>query len=230
MSFSKLTKLHVIIIGSVLCVIAAVAMLFFLIKPQREKYDAAYARWESDSKIGNAAKQAGAERAREKANLDVRLAQQALDLQMQRRMPKLDFSNRETGMIALWKEQSVKLGPLLESFAQDKNVEVLSASFQLPAPPENPNDAVFGQDVLVFPLGTVQVQGDFKSLMNNIRRWNNCSRLVMVSPPVLQGRSPELQAAYTITCYIYPIAKGGPTVPMAGGTSAQASLPGRMPR
>ena len=225
MSFSKLKKLHVIIIGSVLCVIAAVAVFFFLIKPERVKYGAVYARREADDKIGNATKEAAAERAKQQANLDLRLAQEALDLQMENRMPNLDFSNRQTGMIALWKEQILNLGPMLESFARDKNVDVLAANFQLPPPPANPNDAVFGQDVLVFPLGTVQVQGDFRSLMNNIRRWNNCGRLVMVSPPVLQGSSPQLQAAYSITCYVYPVAKGGPTVPMAGAGSAQASLP-----
>ena len=136
---------------------------------------------------------------------------------MRKRMPDLSFARRDQGMLELWQEQIHTLGPLIKSFARDKNVDVLSDDVTLPAPPANPNDSVFDQDVLVFPLGSVQVQGDFKSLMDNIARWNSCRRLIMVTSPVLAGTSPALVAQYNITCYIFPVAKGGPKIPLAGG-------------
>jgi len=129
-------------------------------------------------------------------------------------------------MLALWKEQIKTLGPLLESFARDKSVNVVGARFSIPAPPVNPNDPIFDQDVLVFPLGNVQAVGNFKDLMNNIRRWNNCRRLVMVGPPAMLGNSPRLVIAYPVTCYIFPAVKGGPAIPMAG--SGQQGQAGQM--
>ncbi len=196
MSLSKLGKLHIIIIGSVLCIIVAVAMFFFLIKPQRERYQAALTRYEAAEPLGNAQAEATALAAREKAYEELAAAQQLLDVQMAKRMPYLDFSNRETGMLSLWKEQIVKMGPYLEEFARsDGNVEVYAPTFSLPAPPASPNAAVFSQDVIVFDLGTVQVVGDFKSIMNNIKRWNKCGRLVMVSPATLQGLAGLIHTA-----------------------------------
>ena len=44
MSFSKLKQIHVVIIGSFLCVAAGVAMFFLAIKPQQEAYATAQKR------------------------------------------------------------------------------------------------------------------------------------------------------------------------------------------
>lgn len=227
MSLAKLRKIHVIIIGSVLCVGAAVASYFLMIKPQQEAFEAAKRRRDEASQVGNSQSQAQAEAELAQAYAEQARVREALDAQMARRMPRLDFSNREIGMYALWKEQMLNLGPTLERFARDPNVNVLSARFQIPAPPVSPNDPVFSQDVLVFELGDVQVMGDFKSLMNHIVRWNNCNRLVMVGPPSLAGTSPQIMASYKVTCYIYPVAKAeGPPLQIAGGAQAGAGAPG----
>jgi len=225
MSLSKLKRIHVIIIGAVLCVIAGVALFFFAIKPRNEAYKAAEDRYNAAKDLGNQVAEDKAIRDLNDAIVQNNNAQQALDAQMRRRMPDLSFSRRDTGMLALWKEQIKSLGPLLESFARDKTVNVIGATFPIPPPPVNPNSDIFDREMLEFPLGNVQAMGDFKSLMNNIRRWNNCRRLVMVGPPVLAGTSPRLVVAYPLTCYIFPVAKGGPAIPMAGtgqGQSAQA--------
>jgi hypothetical protein len=202
------------------CVIAAAALFYFLIKPQQEAYKLAQARYDNASVLGNQPAEDKAIRERNDAIVKVNLAQQAMQSQMERRMPDLSFERRDTGMLELWKEQIKTLGPLLESFAHDKNMNVVNAGFGIQAPPVNPNDPIFSQDVLVFPLGNVQVLGsDFKSVMNNIRRWNNCRRLVMVGPPTVGGNSPRLGASYPLTCYIFPATKGGPNIPLApGGT------------
>ncbi len=152
-----------------------------LIRPPRPGYDTA-------EPLGNPAAEAAAIRDRTQALKDVNLAQASLGVQMRKRMPNLNFSRRDIGMFQLWNEQIHTLGPLLESFANDKNVTVEQAKFQIAPPPSNPNSPVFDEDVLKYELGTVQVEGNFKSIMDNIRRWNNCRRLVMVSKP------PELAA------------------------------------
>lgn len=216
MKFSKLRKIHVIIIGVVLIVAAGTAMFFLMIKPQREKFAAAQARYDTAVVLGNPAAENKAMQELNAAILHVNNAQQALTAEMKRRMPDLSFARRDIGMISLWNEQIKTLGPLLEAFARDKSVKVTQAKFEIPAPPANPNSDVFDRDVLEFQLGTVQAQGNFKSLMNSIRRWNNCRRLIMVGPPTLEGSSPDLTVSYNLTCYIFPVAKGGDKIPMAG--------------
>jgi hypothetical protein len=217
MSLSKLKRIHVIIIGAFLCVAAIVGVFMLLVKPKQEALGAAQARVDKCAPLANDAAENKAIQDLNSAILEVGRIQQAMNAQMERRMPDLSFTQRDLGMLQLWHEQIDTLGPLLEAFARDKRVTLLSAGFSIPAPPANPNDSVFDQDVLVFPLGNVTVQGNFKDLMANIRRWNNCSRLVMVSPPALAGTSPQLTATYGVTCYIFPVAKGGEKIQMAGG-------------
>jgi hypothetical protein len=223
MSFSKLKQIHVIIIGAFLCVAAVAGIFMLVVKPKQAALQAAQARIDKSSAVGNQDAENRAIDELNRAIIEVSKTQKNLNVEMAKRMPDLDFARRDLGMLQLWHEQIDTLGPLLEKFAQDKNVKVLSAKFSIPAPPANPNDAVFDQDVLVFPLGTVQVRGSFKDLMSNITRWNNCQRLVMVSPPTLVGVSPNLVASYGITCYIFPLAKGGEKIQMAGTGAADAS-------
>lgn len=222
MSLSKLKRLHVIIIGVVLCIIAGVAIFYLQVRPQKLAFAAAKARYDKAVVKGNQAAKDNAIKQRQDAIMDLQVAQAQLDVQMKLRMPNLNFSRRDIGMLALWKEQIKTLGPLLEAFSRDKTVVTRGASFQIQAPPSNPNDPIFEQDVLVFPLGNVTVSGDFKRLMDNVRRWNKCQRLVMVGPPSLGGVSPELTQTYSLTCYIFPTVKAEATnkITMAGGGAA----------
>lgn len=216
MSFSKLKKLHIIIIGSVLCVIAIVAQYFLLIKPKMEAYKVAEGRYQKAIVLGNPQAENAAIDARNKAVAKVALATQNLQAEMDRRMPYLDFTRRDLGMLQLWNEHIKTLGPLMESFAKDPNVTSVSGQFSIPDPPLNPNDPIFDSEPLIFS-GTIRVQGSsFKSILNNIRRWNNCKRLVMVGPPTISGNTPRLSAAYSLTGYIYPVRKGGAQIPIAG--------------
>jgi len=191
MSLAKLKKIHVIIIGSVLCLIAAVALFFLMIKPQQEAYRAAKERYDKASVLGNQTAENQAIEDLNKAMNEVQLAQAQLDTQMRRRMPDLSFARRDIGMLQLWQEQIKTLGPLLENFARDRTVKVIFSGFALPAPPSNPNDPIFHQDVIVFQLGNITVVGDFKGVREDGRRWNKCRRLVMVGPRRLAGVSPN---------------------------------------
>lgn len=223
MSFSKLKKLHVIIIGSVLCILAGVAIYFLLVKPQQAQYKVMEARYQAAIPQGTQQAVDQATRSFNDTVHQLDLTQQMLDAQMKRRMPDLSFERRDVGMLALWNEQIKTLGPLLQSFLHDNSVDVVSSGFTIPPPPINPNSDVFDKDMLEFDLGSVSVSGDFKSVMNNMRRWNNCRRLVMVSAPTLAGVSPSLVATYNLKCYIFPVAKGGPKIPMAGEATQTAA-------
>lgn len=232
MSLSKLKQIHIIIIGSFLCIAAGAAIFFLMIKPQMEALENAQGRYDAAASVGTEANVRRAQNEYEEAQAKVADAQQMLDVQMKERMPDLSFEQRDRGMLALWQEQTRVLGPLLNNFARDRNVATVQANFQLPTPPWNPNDRLFDEEPIVIPLGQVVATGDFPTLMNNIRRWNNCRRLVMVSEPSLQMGETALSLQYTVTCYIFPVAKGGPNIPMAGqagGAGADGMASGGQP-
>ena len=216
MSLSKLRKIHVIIIGSVLCVLAGVAVFYLMVKPQQEALKDVESKIAQASVKGNEETRAQVEREVQQALADYNIAQQDLNDQMNRRMPYLNFSQRDIGMGQLWDEQLGTLGPLLAKFSRDKGVRVMRSGFEIPPPPFNPNSEVFDKDVLEIPLGDMQVVGDFKSIVKNIKRWNNCNRLVKLGPLKLEGVSPNLQATYPMTVYIFPVEKGGAKIPKAG--------------
>jgi hypothetical protein len=219
MDLSKIKQLHIWIIGTVLIIIAEVLILFMMYKPQGLKYDAAKIKYDGAIDLGNEEALAAADKSLADAKKSVRVALNDLDGVMKRRMPVLDFTKRDVGMIAMWYEQITKMGPILESFANDPNVRVSPVSFSLPAPPSSPNDSLFDSNVLTFPLGNITAQGDFKSLMNHVRRWSNCKRLVLVDGVSLTGNSPNLSVSYSIQCFVYPTATGGKTDPMWGAST-----------
>ncbi len=229
MILSKLKLLHIVIIGSVVCIGVGVGVYMMLIKPQKELLAKETARYNAAIGEGTMQVLQAAQDDYVKAQNERSRAVAALDDQMRRRMPDMSFERRDIGMMELWREQINTLGPLLEGFARDTNVDVLPTSMQIPAPPASPNDAIFDKTLLEFPsVGQIVVHGDFKSLMANVRRWNNCRRLVMVGPIRLAGTSPDLEATYSISCYIFPVAVGGPMIPMAVGGVAEPAAGGPM--
>lgn len=216
MSFSKLKKLHIIIIGAVLCVIAIVAQYFLLVKPKMEEFKSWEDKYKAAAVLGNPQAENQAIAERNAAELAASQAEQSLRAEMERRMPDLSFSDRKFGMLQLWHENIKNLGPLMEAFAHDPNCTSVSGQFNIPTPPLNPNDPIFDAPVLTFQ-GSIHAQGStFKSILNNVRRWNNCRRLVMVGPPAISGNTPRLSVAYSITGFIFPVRSGGPQIPMAG--------------
>jgi hypothetical protein len=221
MSLSKLKQIHVIIIGSFLGVAAGVGMFFLLIKPQQDAYALYLDRYNKAVVLGNDAQERKAQDDLKQAYVNAANIQQMYDLRMRQRMPDLDFEDRELGMLSWWREVTKTLDPLLNSFAKDSSVANVQVNFQMPALPYTPNDSLFDQDVIVIPLGSVSASGNFKSLMNNIRRWNRCSRLVMLeAAPTLAGSSPNLTVNYPVRCIIFPRAKGGARIDMAAAGAA----------
>lgn len=223
MKFSSLKRLHVIIIGVVICLIAGAGMFYLVIKPANEKYAQVEAAYIAAAQTGTAENVQRSLIELQQTQVNAIRTNNEFKIQMNKRMPNLSFARRDIGMTALWDEQIFTLGPLIESFARgDKNVTVTPYNVTVSAPPVDPNSPVFDLDVLEFKFPALSVRGNFSNLMKNVTRWNNCSRLVMVDPVSLSGNSPDLTASYSITCYIFPKEKGGDRITMAGGAAAPA--------
>ncbi len=227
MNLSKLRSIHVIIIGAVVCVIVGVGLFYLLIKPTLAEIAQTKQQYDASKQIADQEPQALRER--DKAIEESQKAQQEYAKYQKTKMPNIDFTDRGKGMLALWKEQSVILGPLIQKWPAQSGVRLVSA-IQVPAPPVNPN--MIQTEIIEIPLGAVQVTGSFDKILKSIEAWNNFNRLVRVDFPNLAGSSPNLVSQFNLTVYIFPRGKAGPQIPIAGqGTPAGGvpGMPGAMP-
>jgi hypothetical protein len=218
---SKLRKIHVIIIGVLVCVIAAVGMYFVLIKKATEARDATKA--DCESKISQGGTPQNVQFQKDdvvKANMEVAEARVNFDRYMREKMPNISLEDRKAGMLALWHEQSEVLGPLLIHWIQGSGVR-LASSIAIQAPPADPNSINYDDVTPIrIDIGRVKVEGDFAQLMKHIRMWNSCNRLVLIDQPTLSGQSPNLACEYNLSVFIFPRTRSGPTIEMAGSGAA----------
>jgi len=212
---SKLKIIHVAIIGALACIIAGTSMLFLMVKPAQarlaalqSRYDKAQSTWQRKAQV---------ERELDDAKQKNHLMFWKLNYYMDHKMPNLSFTNRTVGMVQLWKEQSIVLGPMLKRWPAKTGVK-LTSNFSLPAPPVSPNS--LETTLIKIPVGNFSVTGDFATIMAHLRSWNKFPRLVQIDPVTITGESPTLTATYAVTVYIFPKGEPGPTVPMAGGAAA----------
>jgi hypothetical protein len=220
MNFSKLRKIHIIIIGSLVCVILGGGLYYALITKATKSLEDETARYNQYAATGTqnnvALQQAGYQQALQ----DAASAENKLNYYFARQMPYLDFRDRKSGMIALWQEQSLNLGPLLISYLKTSGVQLdPQTQITIPAPPSNPNDLSSDQLApITIPLGKIRVRGSFSQIMAHIRKWNTCKRLVMIDNPQITGISPDLTCEYDATVYIFPrYAATSAQIAMAGG-------------
>lgn len=223
MKLSKLKRLHVVIIGAVVCAIVGAGLFFLVIKKSNEKLAAAQAQWDQYQPTGNIENVRSMERDRDKARAEVATAQNDLDRYMISKMPNLVFSDppgsqpgtgRAMGMFALYHEETQVLPPLLVRWALTKSKVSLDSGFTIGAPPFNPNDPIFESDVIKIPVGKVKVTGTYTDILAHIRKWNDCGRLVQVGAPSFTGNSPKLSCDYDMTVYIMPKSKADKTKPL----------------
>ena len=228
-ALAKITQMQVYIIAAVLTVLVAAGIWFGLIKPKQEALDAAQQRYEAANAV--AITRSKEEADQKKANQEVAVAKAKWNAYDTKLMPDINVSNFLKGSQQLWKEQILVLGPLADKFLkQDTKVQILQSNITLPAPSTDPNQV--NKKSFEFPLGTVSVQGTFQNVLNNVQRWNNFNRLVVVDGLTLSGNSPRLVGTYTLRVVIFT--HGDPsteTVPQAtqstggfGGPGAPAGL------
>lgn len=229
MNFSKLRKIHIVIIGCLVCALVGVGIYFLFIKKASEALKVETARYNQYAPTGTMANVQAAQLDVQKALQEVAEKQTELDHFMRAKMPNLNFARRDTGMLALWHEQSEVLGPLLIRWINQSGVK-LSSSITIPAPPSNPNALSADPNAPIrLDLGKIKVEGNFKKLMDHIRRWNSCNRLVLIDSPTLTGQSPNLACEYSLTVFLFPRTPAGPEIQMAGAGGAAAGMPGGMP-
>lgn len=224
MGGSKLKSLHVVIIGSFACALVIGGLYFLIIKKQYQQIGQLNSEYQTLSQ--DYARKAQAEARLETAKQQNRIVMAKYDKYLREKMPPITFQDRAQGMIALWKEQSEMLGPVLQSWPAKTGVTLTSA-VQVPAAPANPNS--IDPTLITIPIGTFSVRGDFTSIMSHLRSWNKLNRLVKIDVGRLVGPSPGMQADYTVTVFIFPRGEAGPNIAMAGGGTGAGGIPGTEP-
>lgn len=229
MKSPKITAGVAWIISGVLSLMVAAGLFFGLIKPSMEEYDKQMSFRDQRQQVAN---QRPTEEKRkkdvEKRKADAEKNWATYDRTL---MPRIDMSDLWKARGQLWDLQIEKLGPSVDKFlTADKSVTIVEKSLSIPAPPEDPNQINKPQP-FVYTLGNVRVRGTFPNIMRHVRRWNNFNRLVMVDGLSLAGQSPQLEATYTLTAYIFAqnTDKPGPAFPWAGGTGAGGMMGGGAP-
>ena len=223
MSPSKFRTIHVIIAGAVAFLIIFFGLYFLVIKKANERLAAVNTQLQAQEAV--AARRSTAEAQLVDARRKYDDAVWKYDRYLATKMPPISFQDRAHGMIALWKEQSETLGPMLQSWASKPGV-TLNSNISVPAASVNPNS--YTSDMIEIPIGQLSVTGDFKSILKHVRSWNNFKRVVKVDPVSLTGQSPNMTATYNLTVYIFPRGTSGPEISMAGagGGGASAGMPG----
>lgn len=210
MNLSKLRRIHIVIIGSVACALVVAGLYFLVIKKAQERIGKLEARLETAEGIW--AQKAATESKLEAAKVRYRMVNAKYEEYLGKKMPAISFEDRAQGMIALWKEQTEVLGPMLEKWPGKTGVR-LASEVRVPAAGTNPN--AVETSLIRVPVGTFRVLGDFSVIMGHIRSWNDFGRLVEISPASLTGPSPTMTAEYTVTVLIFPRGETGPAISMA---------------
>lgn len=219
---SKLKSLHVVIIGVVACVLVVGGIYFFIIKKQNEQLTKLNNEYQTLSQ--EYAKLPSVKLRLETARQNNRIITVKYDKYLSEKMPPLSFQNRAQGMIALWKEQSEILGPLLQSWPAKTGV-TLTSGVQVPAAPADPN--AIDPTMITIPIGNFTVKGDFTHILSHLRSWNKMNRLVKIDVGKLTGPSPGMTVEYTVTVYIFPRGEAGQNIAMAGaGVAGAGPMPG----
>ncbi len=224
-------RLVVTIVSLVIIAGAGFAVWHFVVQPAKEELEALRTEYDGIKQYDEAKlAQTRTYKEQEFAKLELDVAR--YQDYMNRFMPMLDFSRRDTGMISYWHETTGIGSTIVTNFARkDPVVTVNSATINVPAAPTNPNDSLFDQDIITY-TGSVSVTGDFRSILDNIVRWSRAPRLVLVDPSItmnMSGSDPNsVSASYNFTCYVFPRATGGSKIQLAPGGGAAAASTGTM--
>ncbi len=211
---SKLRRIHVIIIGCTACALVVAGLYFLVIKKANERIAAVQTELDQATQIANRLPSAQRKLTEVKDEYNRQLT--AYSSFTRAKMPALTFADRPQGMIALWKEQAEVLGPMVQRWPEKTGVRFLT-SVKVPAAPTDPNAISAG--LISVPLGTFQVQGDFRTIMNHIRKWNDFGRLVQLSPITINGPSPGMTASYNVTVLLVPSGEAGPNFEMGAAVA-----------
>lgn len=222
---NKLTRPQIWIIFGVLSLIAGLTLFFTLNQPRRDDIDREEKRRSDRQQIADQA--SAADKELEAAKKQVVKANADWEVFDRRFMPRINLGNLYTAWQQLQDERLRVLGPKLDKFVKgDKTVQIVQASFQIPAPPDDPNQTISPSFTY---SGSVTVSGNFDAILKHVERWNTFDRLALVTGFTLQGNSPQLVGSYSVQIFEFTQGgdKPGPTFPSAGGAGgAGGGFPG----
>lgn len=233
MKTARLSPVIVGVVGTVVALLAIGLIVFLLIKPTQDSITVQQARLDLNAPGTTPEERQQGLDLNKKQGLkklqDAKAKVQLTKLQWAqveaRIMPPLDVSDRSRAFRQLTFELTHTLAPDLQRQLLQGGV-TSATKFALPAPPISPNDPMIRSGVLVIPLGTVTVNGDFRHILANFYDWQYFNRLVMADGLSLTGNSPYMQGSYNLTLYIFPqnddklqppLGKAGGAAPAAGG-------------
>lgn len=211
----KLTRPQIWIIFGVVSLIVLVTLIFTVNKPQMEEIQKETERRDSRQLVANQKPQADQEL--KDALKQVAQANADWGVFERRFMPKINLTNVYQAWKQLQQERLFVLGPKLDRFVRsDKSVQIVQAQFQIPPPPDDPNQVL---SPLFTYSGAVTVSGNFDAILKHVERWNTFDRLTLITGFALQGNSPRLVGSYSVQIFEFTQNpdKPGQTFPAAAG-------------
>jgi hypothetical protein len=244
MQSSKLTQLHVYIIGAVVAFVLGLGLFFILINPEMQKLTELKTREQTaDSTLqttpDQAVQQATQEKAAAQQDAAVKEANWNARIRAQSPPPSLaipvgTFENRLRSMSRWWRlPQAIRQET--ERFARGMpGVEVNTYFGTLP---RNPDPDAIPKDILIYRLGPMTARGSFPNVMRWARRWNSYRYNPLVDGLQLQMVDKgQVLARADLTLHIWtpnkPTAGAAPAAPgmdpsmMAPGGSGMPPDPG----
>jgi hypothetical protein len=230
---SKLTQLHVYIIGAVLMLILGGGLFYTLIKPLDE--EAVKVRGDITTTENSISETKSAQAAMKKAKQDLATNKAALrQLVGARVLPashEIDLGDgSQDTLLKKTLSRWMALPPYVlhtvekygDKIAKKHHVLVL-AEFSAPTPSSDPNS--IPRDIIAWPMGKMTITGKFNDVMAYIRDWNNSPILTSVDGVrcSLAGKGGRIVATGALNAYIFP---SGQAVSNPAGGAATATSGG----
>jgi hypothetical protein len=221
---SKYTPWVIASIGLIGSIVAVFVIIGVWISPTQAAIDAAQSRYDAAYQGSTPLVRAQVQKQLDQANAAAAKTKADWAIDEKTLMPPLDVSNRGLAWKQLSYELSEHLGPMLEHWLAHQDV-ISNVAITVPGPPPSPNGITPNLIRLPVGSGNISVQGDFRSILAHVLRWNDFNRLVLIDRLALSGNSPLMTGTYTAYIYIYPqnADKIGATIARNGGGGAAFS-------
>jgi len=249
---SKLTALHISLIGGGIAIVMSLILYFAMIKPKNEEIEASKSATDAAIQAGGTEEKVKAhEKDLVKAKQDTKVITAAWAINQQRYMPKIAFSptQKSTNLIHMYEFSGLysdgkvygirdlptvwglKVISWYDAHAKDGVTrDFLKDDFAIESFSPDPND-ISKLNSITFPQGKPWevrvIAKSFDAAMQHLRRFNNMRGFGMpvVDNVELQGQSPLLTMTYDMALYIIPPANPpapDPVIGAGGGGGAAA--------
>jgi hypothetical protein len=246
---SKLTSLHINLIGAGAAIVMSLLLFFLLIKPKNEDIATSVSATEAARTAGGTEeKVAGHKKDLVKSKKDTAVITSAWAINQARYMPKIAFApqQKSTNLINLYEFSGlysdgklygirdlptvwgVKVKKWYDAHEREGIRRDFGQDFPIDSFSTDPND-ISKLTAITFPQSkpwhVTVVAKTFDAAMLHLRRFNSMHGFGMpvVDGVALQGQSPNLNVSYDMALYVIPpAAPPAPDPVIGGGTAAPA--------